>query len=98
MATQFKIASLSEFLISYERGLKSTAPVKTGRLRDSIAVLRPTLADIFTIPTNAVDYAFYANKKHHFVEKNDYQLEDFADDALEAIWDDFYNENKTPNT
>jgi len=97
METAAKTASLKDFLTTYESGLKATAPVKTGRLRDSITVLMPTLASIFNIPVDAVHYAIYANRKHHFVEKNDFRIEDFATNFAELFWDDFYKENKTPN-
>jgi len=98
MALQVKTNTLSAFLVTYEAGLKATAPVRTGRLRDSIVVLRPTLAAIFDIPVDAVNYAIYANNKHHFVERNDFRIEDFATEITEALWDDFFTDNNKPNT
>jgi len=97
METKNRISSLREFLIEYQSGLKALAPVKTGRLRDSILVKRPTLAADMNIQTDAIDYAIYANNKHHFVERNDFRIDDFADDIADSLWDDFFTDNKTPN-
>jgi hypothetical protein len=97
MALDLKVQSLREFLVSYPAGLKKDAPVKTGRLRDSIATKAPTLSTIMDIITVAVDYAIYANAKHHFVEKNDYQIAELAEEFADDVWDSFYEDNKTPN-
>ena len=96
METAARTSSLKDFLTTYESGLKATAPVKTGRLRDSILVFPATLAAIFEINVDAVYYGIYANRKHHFVERNDFRIEDFATNFAEAFWEDFAKDNKEP--
>lgn len=94
-----KHQSLLDFLQIYQNDLKSSAPVKTGTLRDSLTVIEPQIENYYNIPVEAVYYAKYVNGKYNFVGKNDYDIEVFATDYTEAMWEDLYKSenNKTKN-
>ena len=85
---------IEDFAKSYTDVLKSSVPVRTGTLRDSIFAKIPQLSDVFSIDIDAVNYAIYVNNRLQFVEKNDYKIDDFSTDITESIWDAFYNKNK----
>jgi hypothetical protein len=86
---KYRTTSLKEFTITYEQALKKSAPVRTGRLRDSIVVESSGVSDAFDIVTYAVYYAVYVNNSTGFITKNDYLIEDYATIYAEALWDDF---------
>ena len=70
----------------------ANAPVRTGTLRSSIGAFA-TLADNFNVTIEAVSYAKYVNGRNNFIASSDIQIEEFSDEFLEAIWDDFVKDN-----